>query len=205
MTSQWHRKFSSQALYGFTNGEPLPYTMEDGTTVVPARARERFTWGSPIKGSVVHLIRDLAVAWTPDGMRLGARWLCGGSSIGAQLYDPEAYWAHWSEVYIRSGATGPDDVVCPRCRDARDGTKSVTASPCVYRCFDKRGDLLYIGSTKNWLSRQAAHRNGTWWWPVVKDVELESYDDLADARAAEAAAIQSERPRLNVMHNRRPA
>lgn len=195
----WHRRWSTHALTNFTRGADLPYTMEDGVVVTRVTPREGVIWGSSFKHSSIHLIEDLAGAWTPNGLIIGARWLCGGSSIGAKLYHPEAYWATWSQVHINGGAEGPDDVVCLKCRNVRDG---VTARPCVYRAYAKSGELLYIGSTKNWEKRRAQHRTGTWWWKAVKDVDLEHFNTLAEAREAERIAIRTEGPRQNVYHNR---
>lgn len=199
--SDWHKGHSSRALIPFARkGAELPYRADDGSLVVAIKSRPGVTWGSAHTRSEFHLIRDLAGAWTPHGLIVGARWMCGANSIGARLYNPEQVWEDWGEAYRKAGAETSDDAVCRKCRDVRDG---VTTRPVVYRCFDKTGQrLLYIGSSKDWDKRRAQHRAQTWWWPVVQSVQLEHFDTLAEARAAEVTAIRAERPQMNRTHNR---
>lgn len=85
-------------------------------------------------------------------------------------------------------------------------------SALVYRLYDEAGALLYIGSTTDLDKRMAVHFNTR--LSRVASIAgaaevharyhhhtLEPYDDVASARAAERAAIQSESPELNRAHN----
>lgn len=73
----------------------------------------------------------------------------------------------------------------------------------VYRVYDERGELLYIGSTGDFDARKAIHmatRNNPVALPIqlyAKRWETEEHPDIASARAAEKAAIEAEAPYLN--------
>lgn len=81
----------------------------------------------------------------------------------------------------------------------------------VYRLFDDRGWLLYVGCTKNLAARIAAHctaRESAEWWPLVARNTWVGYLDLATALAAEREAILTERPLFNrdmTVRAKRPA
>jgi predicted GIY-YIG superfamily endonuclease len=71
----------------------------------------------------------------------------------------------------------------------------------IYRFRDKRGHLLYIGQSNDPLRRAGEHRRGKEW---IESVGLMEWDwvpaDQVDE--LERRAIESERPRYNVQHNR---
>lgn len=72
-------------------------------------------------------------------------------------------------------------------------------SHVVYRCFDRDGQLLYIGCTRDLEYRMTLHH------PLVLRnldlVETEDFPNRLEARAAERAAITAEAPLLNKQHN----
>ena len=73
-------------------------------------------------------------------------------------------------------------------------------SAVVYRFFDDRGWLLYVGCTTNLASRVATHsksRDSAEWWPLVASNSWVEYADLTTALAAEREAILTERPLFN--------
>lgn len=74
-------------------------------------------------------------------------------------------------------------------------------SSTVYRLFAVDGTLLYIGISDRPDFRLDDHRQQKDWWRHVKRVTLTEYPTRALAEAAEAAAIQAERPLHNVVHN----
>lgn len=76
---------------------------------------------------------------------------------------------------------------------------SVPTGPVVYRCFDADGRLLYIGSSRNMPARLGSHISNTAWWSEVDRLSYELHATLAEARAAEWAAITSE----TTVYNRR--
>lgn len=64
----------------------------------------------------------------------------------------------------------------------------------VYRFFDPKGELLYIGATTVGANRWGRHSVDQTWWPQVSSVTVEHFDSTAAAQAAEKAAIGSEAP-----------
>ena len=68
----------------------------------------------------------------------------------------------------------------------------------VYRCWDTSGRLLYLGSTKNVASRFRGHLNRSpEWLDYLALVTWQRFEDLEEARTAEALALLKERPRFN--------
>lgn len=67
----------------------------------------------------------------------------------------------------------------------------------VYRFYDARGRLLYVGLSMNFGLRLVKHRQRSW-WPLVKVIRFEFYEGREAAKAAEWAAIANENPIYNV-------
>lgn len=70
-------------------------------------------------------------------------------------------------------------------------------SPVVYRLYDARGQLLYVGKAVSLPSRCRAHKATQPWWPEVASVTTEPCADLAEAERLELIAIQQEHPKHN--------
>lgn len=90
-------------------------------------------------------------------------------------------------------------------RPARGGVLS--APTTLYRFFDERDQLLYVGIAGNPGRRFDQHAkgpDGKPWWPRVVRSTMEHFDTREAALAAEAAAIITEGPLHNVVHNRNP-
>jgi hypothetical protein len=87
-----------------------------------------------------------------------------------------------------------------------DARRPAPLSPhALYRFFGADGSLLYIGLTMNPGTRWPSHAREKPWWLAVHTVTIEHFPDRPSVEAAERAAIRAERPRHNVVHNRRPA
>lgn len=71
----------------------------------------------------------------------------------------------------------------------------------LYRLFDANDRLLYIGIAERWTGRLAQHHADKTWFGDVARLTIEHHPDHTAALEAEAAAIRSERPEHNVMHN----
>lgn len=78
----------------------------------------------------------------------------------------------------------------------------------VYRCFDRDGQLLYIGCTSDIGHRMRVHWSN-WNNPAsaylsmyMDRYEVEEVVGFAAARKAEREAIAAEAPLLNVHHNK---
>ncbi|WP_163168117.1 GIY-YIG nuclease family protein [Arthrobacter sp. Alg241-R88] len=70
--------------------------------------------------------------------------------------------------------------------------------PCaVYRFYDSKGDLLYVGITGNLPTRTKAHEGSKPWWKEMSSMTVAHFETREEAREAEQVAIDSERPRYN--------
>ena len=75
----------------------------------------------------------------------------------------------------------------------------------LYRLYDTNGVLLYVGISNRWPSRMKQHTKDKQWFNSVGKVEISHYCTRREAEAAEKAAIKSERPIHNVLHNKKEA
>lgn len=75
--------------------------------------------------------------------------------------------------------------------------------PSVYRVFDDASNLLYVGSTElRFPWRWKGHMERRSQWTAMASVAVvEAFRTLAEARNAEIAAIQTEDPLFNCIHN----
>ena len=67
----------------------------------------------------------------------------------------------------------------------------------LYRYYDERDRLLYVGVTDSASSRQRAHSTARW-WPLVERSTFTHYESRDEALAAETRAIVDESPVFNV-------
>lgn len=66
----------------------------------------------------------------------------------------------------------------------------------VYRMYDERGHLLYVGVTGD-LGQRLGEHSVKRWFPLVETVRLEWFPHRAAAAIAEKRAIIAEHPRYN--------
>ena len=71
----------------------------------------------------------------------------------------------------------------------------------LYRCFDGRGGLLYVGISFLALARIDQHARLSSWFDEVRTVTVEPHATRDEVEAAERAAILAERPKHNVRAN----
>lgn len=69
----------------------------------------------------------------------------------------------------------------------------------LYRHFDKKRRLLYVGISHDALQRAHAHGKKEWGHLIVK-ITVEHFATRAEAEVAEKAAIISESPRFNIQY-----
>lgn len=74
----------------------------------------------------------------------------------------------------------------------------------LYRYFDERDCLLYVGVSASAIRRLLEHAAGKVWAPLVSRVDVQTLPSKEAALIAEKTAIEKERPRFNVQHNRKP-
>lgn len=70
----------------------------------------------------------------------------------------------------------------------------------LYRCFNRKSVLLYVGMTNHPESRFKQHRADKVWWKSVDHITLQRYPSRRDLAQAEADAIQEEQPKFNIAH-----
>jgi predicted GIY-YIG superfamily endonuclease len=68
----------------------------------------------------------------------------------------------------------------------------------LYRLYNSKRKLLYVGITGNLKARLAAHADTKLWWPEVSRKTVEWHLTREGAAVAELKAIQAERPIHNV-------
>jgi predicted GIY-YIG superfamily endonuclease len=73
----------------------------------------------------------------------------------------------------------------------------------LYRIYDARERLIYIGATSDLPARLRFHERMTWWHTLAARVESEELPDRRAAFIAEALAIQEEQPAFNSKHTGR--
>jgi predicted GIY-YIG superfamily endonuclease len=74
----------------------------------------------------------------------------------------------------------------------------VSERTAVYRLFDARSGLLYIGIAKNFGRRWQQHSAAKPWWPQVQRQTVDWYPDREMADEAETLAIADEKPLYNI-------
>ena len=68
---------------------------------------------------------------------------------------------------------------------------------CVYQAFDANKTLLYVGLSKHWPRRWAAHSQANAWWPTIARLHIEWVPNLYAALWYEGYLIRLHRPRFN--------
>ena len=71
----------------------------------------------------------------------------------------------------------------------------------LYRFYDKRGRLLYVGITNSPPSRFRQHGRDKEWWQEVSDIKIEPHPSREEVLAAESEAIRTEAPYYNTVHD----
>lgn len=104
----------------------------------------------------------------------------------------------------------PGFAAARRAREARGAQHrvEVTSAPfedptrskphVVYRFYDTRGELLYVGISLAGVQRLGQHRSSKDWFVDVARTEFTHYPDYESAREAERVAIANESPRYNI-------
>ncbi len=77
----------------------------------------------------------------------------------------------------------------------------MSSSHTLYRLFNEKGLLLYVGRTIDVATRLRSHQAKKDWWSDVSMITLERHDSAEVLREAERAAIRDERPHWNANFN----
>lgn len=85
-----------------------------------------------------------------------------------------------------------------------DGSQEQTQRTALYRHFDNKGRLLYVGISLSPTYRFAQHRDSSRWFERITDVKIEWYPTREEALKAECHAIKTEDPEFNIIHKVTP-
>lgn len=86
-------------------------------------------------------------------------------------------------------------------RAGRQGRRVTDRLHTLYRFFDERDVLLYVGITMDPGRRFKNHRATKAWWSEIERIELEQHPDRDTLALAEREAIKTEKPLHNVAMN----
>ena len=84
-------------------------------------------------------------------------------------------------------------------RDDNPNAKWSTPT-CLYRHFDEKGNLLYVGVSLSVMARLSQHRSASEWFGDIARVEIEHHPNRGAALEAEKKAIREEKPKHNIAH-----
>lgn len=70
---------------------------------------------------------------------------------------------------------------------------------CLYRHFDKKGRLLYVGVSLSVLHRSLWHRHKSNWYGRIATITVQWFKTRKAAIKAEGRAIRAEKPAHNIM------
>lgn len=70
----------------------------------------------------------------------------------------------------------------------------------LYRHFDDKGELLYVGISLSTVTRLIGHKSFSQWFNNIALITVERFVDRKTALKAERLAIERERPKFNVIH-----
>jgi hypothetical protein len=80
-------------------------------------------------------------------------------------------------------------------------TRPDSTPTSVYRYYDARGYLIYVGITRTGISRNRQHNADKAWWPWVASQRVEHFASRDVAHAREIELITEFQPPFNVQHN----
>jgi len=72
----------------------------------------------------------------------------------------------------------------------------------LYRHYDKDDNLLYVGISLSAYARLSQHKLHSEWAKESAKMTIENFNNRNDALRAEKNAIEIEKPRFNLLHNK---
>ena len=72
----------------------------------------------------------------------------------------------------------------------------------LYRHFDAKGNLLYVGISLNAINRLLQHKEHADWFENIANVTIDKFESRELAIKAEILAIKTEKPIYNISHNK---
>lgn len=78
---------------------------------------------------------------------------------------------------------------------------NTTKKTTLYRAFNNRGELLYVGISDHFLTRLHQHQSSSKWLRLAEKVTLEHFATRQQAEESEVLAIHNEKPLFNKKDN----
>lgn len=78
------------------------------------------------------------------------------------------------------------------------------APTSLYKLYDRKSQLLYVGIAGNPGRRFQQHRGHKPWWGSVQTIKLRHFKTRAEAEVAEIRSIKNDRPLYNITHAGEP-
>lgn len=69
----------------------------------------------------------------------------------------------------------------------------------LYRIYDEAGSIIYIGATTSMSNRLSTHARTQPWWDIAASITLEHFSTPEELFEMESEAIETEKPRFNVL------
>lgn len=70
----------------------------------------------------------------------------------------------------------------------------------LYRAYSLHNELLYVGISKQAVTRFDQHKETAAWFNECAFMTMEHFQTRVEAHRAEVAAIENENPRYNILH-----
>lgn len=71
----------------------------------------------------------------------------------------------------------------------------------LYRHYDSKDVLLYVGISNSFFERLCGHRNHSHWFERIAYIKLSHFENQKAVLDAEKRAIKSEKPLFNAQHS----
>lgn len=110
-------------------------------------------------------------------------------------------WAGVSEAFCRDSVTPLiHGVTVNKLPDQEDTRVGIPTS--VYKYYDRRNILIYVGITNGGILRNRQHNDSKTWWRFVHRQEVEHFKSRGLAHEREVALIEKFQPPFNKQHNK---
>jgi hypothetical protein len=144
--------------------------------------------------------RFAAVAIGPDRKQ---KWITIGSTHLMTIRDAREK-ARQIIKRVRGGLSAAADLRQSVFEKAASFVANKVEPACwLYRHYDHRGDMIYVGFSITPFKRNKTHTQSSPWGLTIVEILIEPFTSREEALEAERRAVREEFPRFNKVHNRR--
>ncbi|MFG1963037.1 hypothetical protein [Nonomuraea sp. NPDC049028] len=105
---------------------------------------------------------------------------------------------------ISAGDDDQDDGLAALLAAAEKSRVDPPLQTALYRYYDERGSLLYVGITDKLFTRTMSHVESSSWMDFAVRSTINRFPSRKEAETAEREAIKTEGPLFNSQHNDTP-